>query len=97
LGTELRFMALLCYREMEAHGGDDSGLAPAWIKRQQRFMDEHLLAWVPAHCERLATQAATPFYAALATLLGQACRIDRDDITELMELASTTATLERAL
>ena len=95
LGTELRFMALLCYREMEAHRGDDSGLAPAWLKRQQRFMDEHLLAWVPAHCERLAAQAATPFYAALATLLGQACRIDRDDITELMELAPATAAPER--
>jgi len=88
---------LLCYREVEAHRGDDAGMAPAWLERQQRFMDEHLLAWVPAHCERLATQAATPFYAALATLLGQACRIDRDDITELMEPAPATATPERAL
>ena len=97
LGTELRFMALLCYREMEARRGEDAGMAPTWLRRQQRFMDEHLLAWVPAHCERLATQAATPFYAELATLLGQACRIDRDDITELMDLAPATATPERAL
>jgi TorA maturation chaperone TorD len=85
LGTELRFMSLLCYREMEARRGDDAGLAPAWLQRQQRFMDEHLLAWVPAHCERLAAKAATPFHAALARLLAQACRVDREDLSALMQ------------
>jgi TorA maturation chaperone TorD len=89
LGTELRFMALLCYREMEAHRGADAGLAPAWLQRQQRFMDEHLLAWVPAHCTRLSTQACTPFYAALATLLSQACRVDREDLGVLMQAVPT--------
>jgi TorA maturation chaperone TorD len=87
LGTELRFMALLCYREMEAHRGNDTGVAPAWLLRQQRFMDEHLLAWVPVHCERLAARAATPFYAALATLLAQACRVDREDLGLLLQAA----------
>lgn len=96
LGTELRFMALLCYREMEAHRGADSGLAPAWLRRQQRFMDEHLLAWVPAHCDRLAARAATPFWAALVTLLGRACRNDRDDLTTLMEAAAEGVSLEPA-
>jgi putative dimethyl sulfoxide reductase chaperone len=97
LGTELRFMALLCYQEMEAYRSEDSGLAPAWLQRQQRFMDEHLLAWVPAHCERLAAQAATPFYAALATLLARACRIDREGITALLEMTPAANSLEPAL
>ena len=95
LGTELRFMALLCYREMEAHRSNDAGLPAAWLRRQRRFMDEHLLAWVPAHCDRLAAQAATPFYAAVGTLLGQACRVDRDDIAELTGLLLAAATPER--
>jgi len=96
LGTELRFMALLCYREMEAHRGEDAGMAPGWLRRQHRFMDEHLLAWVPAHCERLAAQAATPFYGSVATLLARACRIDREDIAELMETTPAATLLERA-
>jgi TorA maturation chaperone TorD len=95
LGTELRFMALLCYREMEARRGEDAGMAPAWLRRQQRFMDEHLLAWVPAHCERLAAQARTPFYGSVATLLARACRIDRNDIAALMEMTPTVL-LEQA-
>jgi TorA maturation chaperone TorD len=96
LGTELRFMALLCYREMEAHRGEDGGTAPAWLRRQHRFMDDHLLAWVPAHCERLAARAATPFYGSVATLLARACRIDRDDITALMETTPAAVSLEQA-
>jgi TorA maturation chaperone TorD len=98
LGTELRFMALLCYREMEAHRGNGSGTAAAWLQRQQRFMDEHLLAWVPAHCERLIARAATPFYRATAALLAQACRVDREDIGALMQVApaaQAAAALER--
>lgn len=91
LGTELRFMALLCYREMESRQGDDPGLAPMWLKRQQRFMDEHLMCWVPAHCDRLAAQAATPFYAAVATLLSHACLLDREDLDELMEWTPASA------
>ena len=87
LGTELRFMALLCFREMEARRGDDAGMAPAWLQRQQRFMDEHLLAWVPGHCERLAARAATPYYAALSRLLAQACRVDREGLAALMQAA----------
>lgn len=95
LGTELRFMALLCYREMEARRGEDAGMAPTWLRRQQRFMDEHLLAWVPAHCERLAARAGTPFYGSVATLLARACRIDRNDIAALMEMTPTVL-LEQA-
>lgn len=97
LGTELRFMALLCYREMEARQGDDAGMAPDWLQRQQRFMDEHLLAWVPAHCERLAARAATPFHAALARLIAQACRVDREDLGVLMQAAPTAPPAQAAV
>jgi putative dimethyl sulfoxide reductase chaperone len=96
LGTELRFMALLCYREMEARRGEDAGMAPAWLRRQRRFMDEHLLAWVPAHCECLAAQAATPFYGSVATLLARACRIDRDDIAASLETTPAATLREQA-
>ncbi len=96
LGTELRFMALLCFREAEAHRDGDAGLAAAWVERQRRFMDEHLLAWVPAHCELLASKAVTPFYAAAAALLSRACNLDREDIDRLTELGRRTAAPEPA-
>lgn len=83
LGTELRFMAALAYREMQAYQDSDLGLASLWLSRQQHFLDRHLLSWLPKHCERLGAAAMTPFYAALGLLLGQACQLDRDDIRQL--------------
>lgn len=80
LGTELRFMALMAYREMQAHQARDAGLAGLWLMRQRRFLDDHLLRWVPAHCERMHALARTPFYKALCLLLSRACQIDRDDL-----------------
>lgn len=85
LGTELRFMALLGYREMQAYQERDAGLAALWLSRQKRFLDDHLLRWVPAHCERLSAMAQTPFYAALSLLLGRACLLDRSDMAQLSE------------
>lgn len=85
LGSELRFMALLGYRELQARQQRDPGLAAQWLLLQKRFLDDHLLRWVPAHCERLSTMAQTPFYAALALLLGRACLLDRGDLAQVSE------------
>ena len=83
LGAELRFMALLGYREMQAYQERDAGLAALWLSRQVKFLDEHLLTWVPAHCRQLCDAAATPFYAALFNLLSQACLLDRSDLDQV--------------
>jgi TorA maturation chaperone TorD len=97
LGTELRFMALLCYREMEAHGDADPGLAPAWLRHQQQFMDEHLLAWGPVHCDKLAAEAGTPFYAALGRLVACACRRGGEELGTLVAASPTAEVPEQAL
>jgi len=85
LGTELRFMSLLVYREMQAYQDGDWGLASLWLSRQRHFMDKHLLNWVPTHCKRLSAAAATPFYAALGVLLARACLLDDGDVKQLAE------------
>lgn len=90
LGTELRFMALLCFRESMAYRGADAGEAPAWLDRQRRFLDDHLLAWVPEHCMRIAAHAGTPFYAAIASLVARACQVDRRDLAELIAMQAAS-------
>ncbi len=85
LGAELRFLALACYQEMEAWQAGDRAAAAGWVEREQRFLDEHLLAWVPRHCERLAQTAGTPFYRAAASLIGRACLVDREDVALLRD------------
>jgi putative dimethyl sulfoxide reductase chaperone len=89
LGAELHFLSLACYREMEAWQAGDSAAAAGWVERERRFLDEHLLAWVPRHCERLAQVAETPFYRAVVSLIGRACLVDREDVTLLLDQTAT--------
>ncbi len=60
LSHELGFVALLLER------GEWSEAA--------RFLDEHLLVWLPGFAARVAERAATEVYAALAVLTLAACR-----------------------
>jgi TorA maturation chaperone TorD len=89
LGAELRFLSLACYQEMEAWQAGDRAAAAGWVERERRFLDEHLLAWVPRHCERLAQVAETPFYRAVVSLIGRACLVDREDVTLLLDQTAT--------
>lgn len=88
LGSELRFMAVLAYQEMAAHQAADPDLAAQWLAMQQRFLENHVLNWVPSHCDRLAAMAHTPFYAALATLLAAACLLAQEELTMVPEHAA---------
>jgi TorA maturation chaperone TorD len=66
IAHELRFLASLCHAEAEALSAGQADEA-AWARgRQVAFLSEHLVAWVPRYCRRLAEHSAEPFYGALA-------------------------------
>lgn len=69
LGVELRFLSLLCYREMEAWQAGDNEAAGLARGRQLRFLEEHLLAWLPSFVEAIEQHARTPFYPAVVHLI----------------------------
>ena len=83
LGAELRFLALLCHRENEAWEAADRAAACEWIERERAFLDDHVLQWVPEHCQRLVGLAESAYHRAMFTLIARACVIDRDDVEEL--------------
>jgi len=91
LGAELRFLALLCHRESEARQAGCEGEASAWLERERSFLDDHVLKWVPQHCERMLTLAQTPFHLAMIRLISGACMLDRQDVTELSALAAVSS------
>lgn len=55
ISAELIFMSYLVWHDME--------------EPQRRFLDEHLLLWVPDFCDRLEATAGTVFYREVAKLL----------------------------
>lgn len=87
IAYELRFMASLCNAETEAeHAGQPD--EADWAKtRQIGFIDEHLLAWIPAYCRQLADQAKEPLYAALAQVTEQVLAEDSIAVRRKIENA----------
>ena len=83
LGAELRFLALLCHEQCTAMSAGDAALALNWLERQRAFLDDHVLLWLPQHCGRIATFAATLYHRAMCELIANACRLDREDIEVL--------------
>ena len=68
IACELRFLASLCNAQADAVRADQPEEAHWALQQQARFIDQHLLAWVPTYCRNLAEQSREPFYSALARL-----------------------------
>jgi len=71
LAYELRFLASLCHAEDVAIGAGVIDEAEWAMNRQVRFLEEHLLAWVPDYCAHIAREAREPLYRALARVAGR--------------------------
>ncbi len=83
LAVELRFMALLAAQEAAARDEGADGRVAAILGQQERFLDTHLLAWVPAYCKRVANESREPFYTAVARLTAEALVLDRENLDDL--------------
>jgi TorA maturation chaperone TorD len=89
LGAELRFLALLCFREAEGWGAGNEEAAQERIAQQRAFLDDHLLAWLPDYAGRIARESREPFYAAARLTLehAEAVRRDLDAIEDDLQAA----------
>lgn len=90
LAVELRFMALLAAQESAARDHHEIGRLRAVLTHQQRFLDDHLLAWVPTYCERIATEAREPFFTAVVRMTAEAIALDRENIDDLLREAASS-------
>ena len=81
IGVELRFLALLCFRESEALSSGDEAVATRYREHQCNFIERHLMAWVPALAEKLIAQSRAPFYTAVARMTLQLVELAHADLT----------------
>jgi TorA maturation chaperone TorD len=84
IAAELKFMSLLCYDEIAAWDRDDRGAAVLGWGLQRRFLDEHLLRWVPGYCRRIKSESVEPFYAGAAMITEKALAADRALLGDLL-------------
>ncbi len=57
LGLELELMGFLCEEESLSASSGDVVRAAETRLQQHRFLDEHLLRWVPSYCHMLVREA----------------------------------------
>ena len=84
LGVELRFMSMLCHREMQAWRGERSTEAMETLARQRDFMRRHLEPWAPQYWTRAVAGARHDFYRAAATIALDAASEDPALVEELL-------------
>lgn len=68
VGLELACMEFLCRAEALAWDEEDLDEIRRVRGLQRRLLQDHLLQWVPALCERIRERAAGPFYRGIACL-----------------------------
>jgi|Deesub1362B_J571_1020462.scaffolds.fasta_scaffold00565_14 TorA maturation chaperone TorD len=86
IGTELKFLALASYREAESWGKGDRREAERLLRVQQRFIEEHALAWIPRFCDVILQEAESEFYKGVAKLTRGFLRLDAEQIAETLKL-----------
>jgi TorA maturation chaperone TorD len=67
ISVEFEFMQQLTLREEKAWK-EDPGQAQACRQVEKRFIEEHLICWVPSFCKKVIEETESPFYHSVAAL-----------------------------
>ncbi len=81
VAVELEFLYLLSFTQNQARQAGDSDALAASEQLQQRFLDEHLGAWIGPFSAAVQAGAETPFYQVLAMLTERFVRMQSGVLT----------------
>jgi TorA maturation chaperone TorD len=68
IAVELEFMQQLTLREEQAWKEAEADKATACRQVEKRFIEEHLIRWIPSFCEKVIQETELPFYRSFADL-----------------------------
>lgn len=85
IGVEFEFMAEIAKQEAEAWEEEDWDRARHCLKIEKRFLDEHLVQWVPLFCEEIISYAELPFYREMGKLTKKFIEFEKAEIDKLEE------------
>ncbi len=79
ISVEAEFMQQLTLREEKAWK-EDPGQAQACRQVEKRFIEEHLICWVPSFCEKVIEETESPFYHAMAALTRSFIELEMEEM-----------------
>jgi TorA maturation chaperone TorD len=80
ISVELEFMQQLTLREEQAWRDEDEDGALDCLKTEKKFIEEHLVRWVPAFCDKVIKEAELPFYREMAALTKNFIEFERQEV-----------------
>lgn len=95
IAAELEFMALLCEGEKEAWKREDFSQALTLLSREETFLKEHLVRWIPKFSMRILSTTDSPFYRALASLVQDYVFLDLEGVRAARRLLEAGGTATR--
>ena len=85
IAFEMEFMAYLCQKTTEGLKDGDKGSALGYLRKQNDFLEKHLIPWVPAFCDDVQRVARGDFYKAVAKITIGYLGMEQDLIGELID------------
>ncbi len=80
ISVEFEFMQQVTLREEQALSENDQEGALYCLKMEKKFIEEHLIRWVPAFCEKIISRAELPFYREMAALTIKFIEFEKETI-----------------
>ncbi len=68
ISVELEFMQEAAKREAQAWDENNNAEALYCLKMEKKFVEEHLIKWVPLFCEKIISEADMSFYREMARI-----------------------------
>jgi TorA maturation chaperone TorD len=68
ISVEFEFMQQLTLHEEKVWKEADADKAAGYRRAEKKFVEEHLMRWIPGFCEKVIQEAELPFYRAMAAL-----------------------------
>lgn len=81
ISVELEFMEQVTLREEQAWKEEDKDGALHCLKMEKKFMEEHLILWIPIFCEKVMEEAELPFYRDMAALTKHFIEFEKDEVS----------------
>lgn len=84
ISVELEFMRKLAEWEAGKWSGDDGENATYCLTVQKKFIEEHLLKWMPEFCGEVIDKANLPFYREMAKVTRDFLEFDHKEINQML-------------
>ncbi|MBI5057477.1 MAG: molecular chaperone TorD family protein [Nitrospirae bacterium] len=92
ISVELELMQRVTAGEAQARKENDIDKVDYCLQIENKFMDAHLLKWVPAFCDKVVSQAELSFYREMAHVTKQFMKFEEEEIKKYISEAGKTKT-----